>query len=309
MRDDARRWFAANTSTAAAWPIELVRTLKADTTVSVVLPALDEEATVGPIVRGVLALGDLVDEVVVMDSGSVDRTARNAREAGARVVHRDDVLPELGSRPGKGEVMWKALAATSGDLVVYLDADLIEFGPHFVPALIGPLLADAQIKLVKAFYDRPLLDLSATGGGRVTELTARPLLNLHFPELAGVVQPLAGECAARRTLLEALPFAADYGVEIAMLIDTLRHAGLPALAQVDLGERRHGHQSTAALGRMAAVILQAVTARLGHDTNPELTQFERVDGRVQPIVTPILTDDRPPMRTVPGYFTPSEAKR
>jgi glucosyl-3-phosphoglycerate synthase len=302
MREDARRWFERRTSTAAQWPYDRVHELKRNTTVSVVLPALDEEATVGAIVAGVLALGDLVDEVVVMDSGSVDATAAEAGRAGARVHHRDDVLPRHGSRPGKGEVMWKALAVTSGDILVYLDADLVEFGPHFVPALLGPLLADPGIHLVKAFYDRPLLDVSARGGGRVTELMARPLLNLNFPELAGVVQPLAGECAARRELLERLPFAAGYGVEIGLLVDTLRAEGLDALAQVDLGERRHGHQSTAALGRMAAMILQTVAARLGHATSPELTQFERgPQGDTRPVITPLLTDDRPPMITVTGY--------
>jgi glucosyl-3-phosphoglycerate synthase len=226
-----------------------------------------------------------------------------ASAAGARVVHRDDVLPELGSRPGKGEVLWKALHATSGDLVVYLDADLEEFGPHYVTGLLGPLLHDDAVQLVKAFYDRPLLDVSPVGGGRVTELTARPLLNLHFPELAGVVQPLAGEYAARRSLLERLPFAAGYGVEIGLLIDAGRLCGLDALAQVDLGERRHGHQNTAALGRMATTILHTVTSRVfpAADVHPELTQFHRVDGVVQPFDTPILTADRPPMATLPQY--------
>ncbi|WP_432994959.1 glucosyl-3-phosphoglycerate synthase [Dactylosporangium sp. CA-233914] len=276
---------------------------KGDTRVSVVLPALDEEPTVGAIVTGVRSLGPLVDEVVVVDSGSVDRTAEVAAAAGATVHHRDDILPATGSRPGKGEVLWKALAVTGGDILVYVDADLTDFRPHFVTALLGPLLSDPATLMVKAFYDRPLLDVSAAGGGRVTELTARPLLNAHFPELAGVVQPLAGEYAARRCLLESLPFAAGYGVETGLLIDTFRAHGLDAVAQVDLGQRTHGHQDTAALGRMAATIVQTIHARVTPDRPlwPTLTQFERHDSGVAPRVTSVAHPDRPPMRTVAGY--------
>ncbi len=236
-----------------------------------------------------------------MDSGSADRTGEVAAAAGARVVHRDDVLPQLGTRPGKGEVLWKALHVTDGDLVVYVDADLTDFGPHYVTGLLGPLLCDEDVQLVKAFYDRPLLDVSAAGGGRVTELMARPLLNLHFPELAGVVQPLAGEYAARRALLERLPFAAGYGVETGLLIDTAQSSGLDAIAQVDLGERRHGHQNTEALGRMAASILHTVNRRLGLAGSPQLTQFRRVDGVIEPVAAPVPHGERPPMITVPEY--------
>jgi len=304
VRADAERWFRERTSRAGEWPVDLLRDRKSGTVVSVVLPALDEEPTVGRIVAGIVELAErtgLVDEIVVMDSGSEDRTGEVAAAAGAKVVHRDDVLPELGSYPGKGEVLWKALAATSGDVIVYVDADLTEFGPHYVTGLLGPLLSDPSVLLVKAFYDRPLLDVSAAGGGRVTELMARPLLNLHFPELAGVVQPLAGEYAARRSLLERLPFAAGYGVETGLLIDTVRAHGLDAVAQVDLGERRHGHQDTAALGRMAATILHTVAARTGMTAEPRLTQFRRVHGRIEPVGTALPTVERPPMITVPGY--------
>jgi glucosyl-3-phosphoglycerate synthase len=303
MHPVAAAWFQRRTSAWPDWPLERLLAAKGDTTVSVVLPALDEEPTVGEIVAGVLTLGPLVDELVVVDSGSVDRTAEVAAAAGATVHHRDDVLPATGSRPGKGEVLWKALAVTKGDIVVYVDADLTDFKPHFVTGLLGPLLAEPATLMVKAFYDRPLLDVSAAGGGRVTELAARPLLNAHFPELAGVVQPLAGEYAARRALLEALPFAAGYGVETGLLIDTYRRAGLDALAQVDLGQRTHGHQDTAALGRMAATIVHTINARLspGPALWPTLTQFERHDSAVVPHVTAVAHPDRPPMLTVDGY--------
>src|SRR4051812_45952901 len=303
MHPIAADWFARRTSRWSDWPADEVLAAKGDTRVSVVLPALDEEPTVGEIVAGVRSLGPIVDELIVVDSGSVDRTAEVAAAAGATVHHRDDILPATGSRPGKGEVLWKALAVTKGDILVYVDADLTDFRPHFVTGLLGPLLADPATLMVKAFYDRPLLDVSAAGGGRVTELAARPLLNAHFPELAGVVQPLAGEYAARRTLLEALPFAAGYGVETGLLIDAWRAYGLDAVAQVDLGQRTHGHQDTAALGRMAATILQTISARISPSPAlwPTLTQFERRDSVVVPHETPVAHPDRPPMRTVPGY--------
>ncbi len=303
MDDLAREWFARRTSTAADWPVDRLVAAKGDTTVSVVLPALDEEPTVGEIVgrvRGLAARTGLVDEVVVVDSGSVDRTAAVAAAAGATVRHRDDILPALGSRPGKGEVMWKALAVTRGDIVVYVDADLTDFGEHYVTGLLGPLLTYPNVALVKAFYDRPLLDVAAAGGGRVTELMARPLVNAFFPALAGVVQPLAGEYAARRDLLESLPYAAGYGVETGLLLDTYTRYGLDAIAQVDLGHRTHGHQDTAALGRMAATILRTVLARAGVPTPGDgLTQYRRVDGTIEPVDTRVAWPDRPPMATVP----------
>jgi glucosyl-3-phosphoglycerate synthase len=302
MHPIAAEWFARRTSHWRDWPAEAVRAAKGDTTISVVLPALDEEPTVGEIVAGVRTLGPIVDEVIVVDSGSVDRTAEVAAAAGAKVHHRDDILPAVGSRPGKGEVLWKALAVASGELIVYVDADLTDFRPHFVTGLLGPLLTDPSVLMVKAFYDRPLLDVSAAGGGRVTELLARPLLNAYFPELAGVVQPLAGEYAARRALLESLPFAAGYGVETGLLIDTARQHGINAVAQVDLGQRTHGHQDTTALGRMAATILRTIGARVDPDRPlwTTLTQFHREGGIVAPIDTEVDGPDRPPMATVRG---------
>ncbi|WP_433055396.1 glucosyl-3-phosphoglycerate synthase [Dactylosporangium sp. CS-033363] len=308
MHPIAADWFARRTSRWTDWPADEVLAAKGDTRVSVVLPALDEEPTVGEIVAGVRTLGPLVDELIVVDSGSVDRTAEVAAAAGATVHHRDDILPAVGSRPGKGEVLWKALAVTKGDILVYVDADLTDFRPHFVTGLLGPLLTDPATLMVKAFYDRPLLDVSAAGGGRVTELAARPLLNAHFPELSGVVQPLAGEYAARRSLLESLPFAAGYGVETGLLIDAWRANGLDAVAQVDLGQRTHGHQDTAALGRMAATILQTINARLSpsHALWPTLTQFERQDSAVVPHETAVAHPDRPPMCSIDGYPDSSE---
>jgi glucosyl-3-phosphoglycerate synthase len=302
----AANWFAARTSAVGDWPVaDLVRR-KGATRVSVVLPALDEEPTVGEIVTGVRGLAErtgLIDEIVVVDSGSVDRTAEVAADAGAAVHHRDDILPRLGSHPGKGEVLWKSLMVTTGDILVYVDSDLTDFGEHYVTGLLGPLLADETVLMVKAFYDRPLLDVSPAGGGRVTELMARPLLDALLPHLGGVVQPLAGEYAGRRSLLETLPFAAGYGVETALLIDTVEAHGLDAVAQVDLGARTHGHQDTAALGRMAATILQTVLRRLDpkRELWPTLTQFRREDGAVVPVDNEITWPDRPPMINVPEY--------
>jgi glucosyl-3-phosphoglycerate synthase len=306
MEATAATWFASRTSSWRDWPLERVLAAKGRTRVSVVLPALDEEATVGAIVTGVRTLAQrtrLVDELIVIDSWSQDGTAKVAYEAGAIVYHRDDILPAHGSHPGKGEVLWKSLAVATGDVLVYIDADLTDFQPYFVYGLLGPLLTEPDIAMVKAFYDRPLLDVSAQGGGRVTELMARPLLNAYFPELAGVVQPLAGEYAARRSLLETLPFAAGYGVETGLLLDTVLAAGLDAVAQVDLGERTHGHQDTAALGRMAAAILHTVLARV-HPNDPlgdTLTQFARAQGRISAVEAPVTAPPRPPMNTIPEY--------
>jgi glucosyl-3-phosphoglycerate synthase len=304
MHAEAQAWFERATYAWSDWTDDELLAVKGSTTVSVALPALDEEPTVGEIVAGVLELRDktgLVDEIVVIDSGSVDDTAAVAAAAGATVFHRDDILPHLGSQPGKGEILWKALAVTSGDILVYVDADLTDFRGTFVTGLLGPLLNDPAVRLVKAFYDRPLLDVSAAGGGRVTELAARPLLNAFFPQLAGVVQPLAGEYAARRDLLMSLPFAAGYGVETGLLLDTVGAYGLDAVAQVDLGHRTHGHQDTAALGRMAATILTTVLRRAHPDDQlaTTLTQFRRAgDGGIEAYDHETAWPDRPPMNSI-----------
>ncbi|GAA3471186.1 MULTISPECIES: glucosyl-3-phosphoglycerate synthase [Nonomuraea] len=251
-----------NTSTAADWPLDALRLAKGTTTVSVVLPARDEERTVGAIVSTIRRdLAELVDEVLVVDSRSTDATAARAAEAGARVVRQDDVLPELPPLSGKGEALWKGLAASHGDVVVYIDSDLRNFGAHFVSGLLGPLLTDPRIQFVKGAYERPLRGRRGEGG-RVTELVARPLLNLFWPELAGFVQPLGGEYAGRRSALESVPYVTEYGVEFGLLVDLLEQVGLDAMAQVDLGSREHSHQSTAALGRMSGQIMLTAWSRL-----------------------------------------------
>jgi glucosyl-3-phosphoglycerate synthase len=306
MHPTAATWFARRTSSWRDWPLDQLVRRKGDTTVSVVLPTLDEEPSIGAIVTAVRRLVDhagLVDEIVVVDSGSTDNTVKVAIEAGATVYHRDEILPEQGCRPGKGEVLWKALAVTTGDLVVYLDADLADFRSYFVTGLLGPLLTEPEVALVKAYYDRPLLDAVGGGGGRVTELMARPLLNAYFPELAGVVQPLAGEYAARRSLLETLPFAAGHGAEIGLLLDSVLEAGLDALAQVDLGQRTHGTRDTAAQSRLAAAVLHTILERL-HPNEPRgssLTQFARVGDAINWTDHPVTAAARPPMLTTPGY--------
>ncbi|MFJ9406434.1 glucosyl-3-phosphoglycerate synthase [Streptomyces sp. NPDC101393] len=317
MLEEVERWLSSRSWSAADRPLDRLLDAKRQTgrTVSVVLPALDEEATVGAIVTAIRAglmtsAAPLVDELVVLDSGSTDRTAEVAAAAGARVVHRDAVLPRLPAVPGKGEVLWRSLLATTGDIVCFIDADLREFSPSFVSGIVGPLLTDPDIQFVKAMYDRPLepgFDGSAAGspgqGGRVTELVARPLLNLHWPQLAGFVQPLGGEYAARRSLLERLPFPVGYGVELGLLVDALHTVGLDALAQVDVGVRKHRHQDGQALGRMAAAIYRTAQLRLtrGHLVRPRLTQFDRgADGFVAR-TTDVDTEERPPMAEIPEY--------
>ena len=270
MHPAAQSWFTRRTTVASDWPRALVQSHKGDQRVSVIIPARDEETTVGDIVAAIrrdLMSGPqpLVDELLVVDSDSTDATAQRAREAGARVVATPEVLPGIPTVPGKGEAMWRGLAATQGEVVVFIDADLRSFTSDYVVALLGPILSDSSVHLVKACYDRPLIadgGRRVMGGGRVTELVARPLLNLHWPELAGVAQPLAGEYAMRRDLIESLPIPCGYGVEFALLVDTAQRAGLDAVAQVDLGERRHRHQDDQSLGIMAAEIWQVALDRL-----------------------------------------------
>lgn len=241
--------------------------------VSLVVPARNEAATVGAVVTRVReALMDtvaLVDEVVVIDSDSIDDTFAVAESAGARVHRSAEIRPDLGTHPGKGEAMWKSLFVTSGELVVFMDADLHDWDTHFVPGLLGPLLTDPAVQLVKGFYDRPGAD-GPLEGGRVTELVARPLISLLFPELGGFVQPLAGEWAVRRSWFADLSVPTGYAVELAALIDTLRAGGTDALAQVDLGVRAHRHQALRDLGGMATQILAAALGRAGVSIHPSL---------------------------------------
>jgi glucosyl-3-phosphoglycerate synthase len=233
-------------------------------TVAVCLPARDEEATVGTIVstiRRALQEGvSLIDELVVVDDHSEDATAVVAVEAGAVVVDARTTLPQV-TGAGKGAALWKSLHETSSDLVVWVDADITGFSSHFVTALVGTLLAHPEVSFVKGAYDRPLVE--GEGGGRVTELVARPTLAMLFPELAAVEQPLAGEYGGRRELLEALPFVQGYGVDIALLIDAHRTVGATGIAEVDLGVRRHRNRTIGQLGPQAAEVLRAALVRAG----------------------------------------------
>ena len=267
--------------------------------VSLVVPARNEAATVGAVVAQVReALMDtveLVDEIVVIDSDSVDDTFAVAESAGARVHRAADIRPDLGTHPGKGEAMWKSLFVTSGDLVVFMDADLHDWDTHFVPGLLGPLLHDDGVQLVKGFYERPGAD-GPLEGGRVTELVARPLVALLFPELGSLVQPLAGEWAVRRSWFAGLAVPTGYAVELAALVDTVRAAGLAAVAQVDLGVRAHRHQALRDLGGMATQIIAAALARVG--TIPAAGAGEAVLRQylrgLEPVEHVVPTIERPP---------------
>lgn len=316
MHRDAQSWFSSHTFSVADWSREELLRAKGDGTVSVVLPARDEARTVGSIVRRLrrclVEEVPLIDEVVVIDSGSCDRTGEVAEAAGARVVRQCDIHPELGDRPGKGEALWKSLFVTRGDIVLFIDADLRDFDPCFAVGLLGPLLTDPAAQFVKAIYDRPLTNgqtVLPAGGGRVTELVARPLLNVHYPELAGVVQPLAGEYAARRSLLEKVPFASGYGVEIAMLIDVFEEAGLGAITQVDLGSRVHRNSSDDALGRMATQVYLALLSRLDRHgrgrgsgrSGTDLVQFLRRGTAYLPTESSVVLSERPPVCSLAQY--------
>ncbi|MET8155571.1 glucosyl-3-phosphoglycerate synthase [Sphaerisporangium sp. NPDC005289] len=312
MLPEVKTWLRDRTTASADWPVGDLIAAKGDTRISVVLPARNEAATVGEIVsairRDLVEDVPLVDELVVIDSRSTDDTAARAVQAGAKVFAQDEILPAVAPMDGKGDVLWKSLAVTSGDLLVFIDADLREFGTGFVTGLLGPLLADPSVVYVKGCYDRPLRE-AQSGGGRVTELVARPMLNLHWPLLAGFVQPLAGEYAGRREVLERVPFATGYGVELGLLVDLLEYAGLDALAQVDLGRRVHSHQSTEALGVMAGQIMHTAWARLErqrkivpmHVPASGLTQFRRGEAGHLPIDRDVAAPERPPMAEIPEY--------
>jgi glucosyl-3-phosphoglycerate synthase len=264
---DRDRWLTERTYRGADFdPRRLAELAAASSTrISVCLPTLNTATTVGPIIAGVrrelMERVPLVHEIVVVDSDSGDDTRERATEAGARVVRVREVLPGLPPARGKGEALWRSLAAVEGELIVWLDSDVTDPDPAFVTGLVGPLLADDDVHYIKAVYRRALGD-AAEGGGRVTEICARPLLNLFYPELTGFAQPLSGEAAGRRDALMSVPFLGGYAVEIGLLIDLRARYGLGALAQVDLGSRRHAHQSTTALGAMASTITQAVLARV-----------------------------------------------
>jgi glucosyl-3-phosphoglycerate synthase len=276
----------------------------AGTSISVCLPAHNEAATIGPIVARIHAdLVDahpLVDEIVVVDDSSTDDTARIAREAGARVVREADILAEVPDGSGKGNVLWKSLYECRGDLVCWLDADVRNFDPSFVPRLVQPLLEHQHLVFCKGFYERPL-DGEPTGGGRVTELVARPLLSLLFPKLADIVQPLAGEYAGRRDALEVVPFVEGWGVEFGLLVDIAETFGRDAIAQVDLGTREHRNKPLTELGPQALAILVTALRR---------ADLVELDGSAAELVRAygdrcdfeaVEVRERPPIATEPVY--------
>jgi glucosyl-3-phosphoglycerate synthase len=266
--------------------------------VSVCLPARECAQTVGEIVAALVALREAgaIDEVAVVDAASTDGTAAVAGRAGATVWQEAELMPAFGPVLGKGDAMWRALSVLDGELVCFLDADTEGFSAHFATGLLGPLVCEPRVSFVKAFYRRPLrqegvTDADADGGGRVNRLTARPALALFYPELAGVRQPLAGEVAARRELLEGLPFATGYGVEIAMLIDVWRKLGLDGIAQVDLDEHRNRHQPLSALEPMARTVLATIASRLEQEGRLVDVEGREADVALAPV-------ERPPLASV-----------
>jgi len=297
------RWLEDRSWNKPTWTVAELEAAKRGRTISVVLPALNEEETVGGVVESIAPLlGGLVDELIVLDSGSTDDTAIRALTAGARVISREAALPEVPPQPGKGEVLWRSLAATTGDIVVFVDSDLIDPDPMFVPKLVGPLLTVEGVHLVKGFYRRPLKisgSEDAHGGGRVTELVARPLLAALRPELNYLLQPLGGEYAGTRELLTAVPFAPGYGVEIGLLIDAYDRLGLDAIAQVNLGVREHRNRPLTELASMSRQVIATLLSRCGvPDSGARLTQFFADGDGFTPRTTEVSLNDRPPMITL-----------
>lgn len=313
------KWFAENTFHAEEFAnlAHLMELKRAQgVSVSLALPALNEAETVGRVIRTLKrALKDetpLLDEIVLIDSDSTDRTREIAERLGVPVHIHQHLLPELGARRGKGEALWKSLLVTTGDIMAWIDTDIVNIHSRFVYGILGPLLLNPRIQFVKGFYRRPLKvgeKVQAGGGGRVTELTARPLLNLFYPELSGVVQPLSGEYAGRRAALEQMPFFSGYGVETGLLIDVFEKFGLEAIAQVDLLERIHHNQPLDALGKMSFAILQAVIRKLERrygraileDVNKSMKLIRYEAGGYFLDVEDIVERERPPMIEIPEY--------
>ena len=313
------RWFAENTFHASEFRdvaklVELKE--KQGVTISLGLPALNEEKTIGLVIKRIkgalMERVPLLDQLVLIDSDSTDRTREIAAELGVPVVRHSQILPEMGSFVGKGEALWKSLHVLDGDIVAWIDTDIRNIQPRFVHGLLGPLLREPRIQYVKGFYRRPIrqgLTLFAEGGGRVTELMARPLINLFFPELSGFIQPLSGEYAGRRALLDSVPFFTGYGVEIGLLIDIAETAGLSAIGQVDLERRIHRNQPLSNLSQMSFTILQAAITKLEERHRIELlTEVGRgmkVIGqekdRFNLEVREVADSIRPPIRSVPAY--------
>lgn len=313
------KWFAENTFHADEFShlhdmVELKK--QQGLTISLALPALNEEETVSKVIRTMkkelMQKAPLLDEIVLIDSNSTDRTRELAKKEGVPVYIHQELLPDMEPRRGKGEALWKSLLVTKGDIIVWIDTDIVNIHPRFVYGIIGPLLINPQIQLVKGFYRRPLKvgqKMQAGGGGRVTELTARPLLNLFYPELSGVVQPLSGEYAGRREALERATFYSGYGVETGLLIDIYEKFGLQSIAQVDLLERIHHNQHLEALSKMSFAIIQTVIRKLEtrfgravlEDVNRSMKMIRHDNKGYFLEVEQITEYERPPMIEVPEY--------
>ena len=312
-------WLETNTfHHGAFWDLlDLVRKKEEKgLTISLCIPTLNEEKTIGKeIIIFKSELMDrypLVDEIAVIDSGSTDQTREIAVSFGADVYLSKDILPEQGTKRGKGENLWKAIHQLKGDIICYVDADIKNIHPRFVTGLVGPLVHHNSMHYIKAFYDRPLAfsqGIRPSGGGRVTEILVRPLFSLFFPELTALIQPLSGEYAVRREVLEAIPFPIGYGVETSHIIDVYMKHGLEAFGQTDLDQRVHRNQSTRDLGKMSFGILQSFLNRLRSygmvDRFPDLSsvfrQFQAEGNTYQQVLHEIVEEERPPMLTVPEY--------
>jgi glucosyl-3-phosphoglycerate synthase len=286
-------------------------------TISLCLPTLNEEKTIAKEIiimkSELMTRYPLLDEIVVVDSGSTDNTLEVAAAFGADVYAADEILPDLAQYRGKGENLWKALYVTQGDIIVYLDADIKNIHHRFAYALVGPLLIHDHIKYTKAFYDRPIAigksKIRPTGGGRVTELVIRPLFSLFFPELTQIIQPLSGEYAGYREIFENIPFPIGYGVETSMILDICKQWGMDVMAQVDLEKRVHRNQDTKALGKMAFVILHTFFKRieqqgiinLKKDLFKDMIQYNLIKGEFTPDLLTIAGVERPPIVEVSEY--------
>jgi glucosyl-3-phosphoglycerate synthase len=321
VHERALTWFSKRSSNWKDWRLDQLLECKfrQASRISLVIPARDEAATISEIVAGLRTTlmkdAPLLDELVVIDSNSNDATATLAERAGATVYRASEIIPEQGNHHGKGEALWKSLFVTSGDLLVFVDADLTGWGPHFVTGLLGPLLTDPETLLVRAAYTRIRTESDGStspDGGRATELVARPLLSLYWPELTGVVQPLAGEWAARRGLMESLSIPVGYGVELSTLVDTASRHGLDSIAQVHLGARAHRHRTVSDLAVTAAELLLVAESRRKSSGGPlgtaELQQFLQDGDWVRPHTRAVPTYERPPAAGMAG-LAPASHRR
>jgi glucosyl-3-phosphoglycerate synthase len=314
------RWLESNTFHYSEFhdlPRLVERKQEKNLKISLCLPTLNEEKTIAKEIvimkSELMTRHPLLDEIVVIDSGSTDNTRTIAASYGADVYEADEILPDLPPYRGKGENLWKALYITKGDIIVYLDADIKNIHHRFVYGLLGPLLLHDNLKYTKAFYDRPIAigkdEIRPTGGGRVTELVIRPLFSIFFPELTQIIQPLSGEYAGYREIFEKVPFPIGYGVETSIILDIYERWGLDVIGQVDLERRIHRNQDTKALGRMAFVIMKTFLSRLARSGKIDLKaemftdmiQYKLIRDRYEPDILEMKGLERPPMESIPEY--------